>query len=101
MDKKLMNKRKAVLGKMPRLEESVRGSIVIMSRLCGKPNCKCQRGQKHKSTYLSQSRNGTTKMIYIPNNAAKKAKEYIKNYQKAKFILNAVSDINIKLLTKK
>lgn len=97
--KRLLNRRKKVLSKMPKLEESIRGSFVIMNRYCGKPNCRCQKGQKHKSAYLSQSQKGKTKMIYIPHHAVKKTAEYIKNYKKTKGVLNILSDINIKLLT--
>ena len=97
---RLLNKRKKVLGKMPKLEEFIRGSFVIMNRSCGKPNCRCQKGQKHRSVYLSQSQRGKTRMIYIPHHAVKKTKEYIKNYKKLKGVLNTLSDINIKLLKK-
>lgn len=100
-DRKLLKRRKAAISKAPNLEESIRGSLVIMNRFCGKPNCRCQKGQKHKSVYLSQSHKGRTRMIYIPQTAATKTAEYIKNYLKAKKVLNIVSDINIKLLTKK
>ncbi|MBU4312125.1 MAG: hypothetical protein KJ706_05360 [Candidatus Omnitrophica bacterium] len=97
---RLLNRRERALGKMPKLEESIKGSFVIMNRFCGKPNCRCQKGQKHRSIYLSQSQRGKTRMIYIPHHAVKKTKEYIKNYQKVKDILNTLSDINIKLLKK-
>lgn len=100
-DRRLLNSRKTALSDMPQLEESIRGSLVIMNRFCGKPNCRCQKGQKHKSVYLSQSQRGKTRMIYIPQAAVKKTKEYIKNYQKTKLILNILSEINIKLLTRK
>ena len=99
--KRLLNRREKVLGNMPKPDECVRGSLVIMSRFCGKPNCRCLRGQKHKAVYLSQSFKGKTKMIYIPRAHAKKAAERIKNYRKVKGVLNILSDINIKLLTEK
>ena len=96
--RRLLNRRKTALSNMPHMEESIRGSLVIMNRFCGKPNCRCRKGQKHKSIYLSQSQRGKTRMIYIPQAAVEKTKEYIKNYLRAKGILNIISDINIKLL---
>ena len=98
---RLLKRRKKTLGNMPKPEECIRGSLVVMSRFCGKPNCRCLKGQKHKAIYLSRSFKGKTKMIYLPQHAAKKAAEHIKNYRKAKGILNMLSDINIKLLTGK
>jgi len=100
-DRRLLNRRKKILGNMPKPEECIRGSLVIMNRFCGKPNCRCRKGQKHKAVYLSQSFNGKTKMIYIPQAQAKKAAEHTKNYRKLKGVLNILSDINIKLLTGK
>ena len=100
-DRRLLDSRKAALSNMPKLEESIRGSLVIMNRFCGKPNCRCQKGQKHKAVYLSQSYKGKTRMIYIPHHVVKKTAEYIKNYLKTKEILNNLSDINIKLLTRR
>ena len=99
--KRLFNRRRKALNKMPKLEECIRGSLVIMNRFCGKPNCRCLRGQKHKAVYLSQSFKGKTKMIYISQAQVKKAAEQIKNYRKVKGVLNILSEINIKLLTKK
>lgn len=97
--KPLLKKRRKISSKIPRIEECVRGSLVMMRRACGKPGCRCQKGQKHHSLYLSQSNNGKTKMIYLPREAEDKANRYVKNYQKIKSVLNNVSDINIKLLT--
>lgn len=99
--RRLLNRRKKALGNMPKPQECIRGSLVVMNRFCGKPNCRCQKGQKHKATYLSQSSKGKTKMIYIPQAQAKKAAEQIKNYRRVKAVLNILSEINIRLLTGK
>ena len=100
-DRRRLSKRKKALSGMPKLQECIRGSLVITNRFCGKPNCRCLKGQKHKGVYLSQSFKGKTRMIYIPQIKVKKAVEQIKNYHKVKNILNILSDINIKSLTKK
>ncbi|MFZ2253519.1 MAG: DUF6788 family protein [Minisyncoccia bacterium] len=97
----LLKSRRKISRNIPKAEECIRGSLVVMNRSCGKLNCRCQKGQKHKAIYLSQSYNGKTRMIYLPQGSEDKAHQYVKNYQKIKGILNSVSDINIKLLTKK
>ena len=102
-----MNKRKALLkrrskayDKMPKTMDVLRGSAVLVNRLCGKPNCRCKNGFKHQSLYLSQSHKGKARMIYVPEAGGEKLKQYIIYYRKIKDVLNQVSDINIKLLTK-
>jgi len=100
-DRILLKKRKKALKQVPNMQECIRGSAVVMNRSCGKPNCRCQKGSKHKAVYLSQSHKGKTRMVYIPADNTEKLCKYIKNYQKAKTALNTISDINIRLLVKK
>ena len=100
-ERSLLKKRRRITKQMPKAEECVRGSLVMMNRSCGKLNCRCQKGPKHKSIYLSQSYKGKTRMIYLPQGSEDKAHQYVKNYRKIRGILNSVSDINIKLLTKR
>lgn len=97
-ERALLKERRKISAKLPEIEESIRGSLVVMNRSCGKLNCRCQKGTKHKSIYLSQSYKGKTRMFYLPQKTEAKAHQYVKNYQKIKNILNSLSDINIKLL---
>jgi len=99
--KGLLKSRRKISRRIPKIEECVRGSLVMMNRSCGKSNCRCQKGHKHKSIYLSQSYNGKTRMIYLPRGSEDKAHQYVKNYRKIKSILNSLSAINIKLLKKR
>lgn len=100
-EKNLLKKYRRITKQMPKIEECVRGSLVVMNRFCGKSNCRCQKGLKHKSIYLSQSYKGKTRMIYLPQGSEGNAHQYVKNYRKIRGILNSVSDINIKLFTKR
>ena len=42
------------------------GSLVTMNRVCGKPHCKCTRGERHPALCLSMRVRGKRKMIHIP-----------------------------------
>jgi len=42
------------------------GSVVSVMRKCGKPTCRCAKGEGHSATYLSIKQQGTTRMLYIP-----------------------------------
>lgn len=98
--KALLKRRYKAYNKMPKTMDVLRGSLVRVKRSCGKPNCRCQKGFKHQSLYLSQNYKGKTRMIYIPKHLEDKIRRYIKSYQKHKVILNQLSDINIKIFTK-
>lgn len=76
--------------------EVIRGSLVVMSRVCGKPNCKCQKGHKHVSLYLSRSRKGRTSMTYIPRKNEAGVKEASLRYHTITNLLNQLSEIHLK-----
>jgi hypothetical protein len=57
------------------------GGMVEMVRTCGKPNCKCATGEKHKSWCVSLRHKGKRKMIHIPRVCEKEVFEGVKAYQ--------------------
>ncbi len=95
-----LKKRRDATKGMPRITEVVHGSIVIVNRSCGKTNCRCQKGFKHSSLYISQRYRGKTRMIYIPKRSEANVRRFVSNYQKIKVVMDRVSDINLHLLTK-
>ena len=96
----LSKKRREAAKGMPRIQEVVRGSVVIMDRLCGKTSCRCQKGFKHRSLYISQRYKGRTRMIYIPKRLESIARRLISNHHKIKIVMDKISDVNIRMLTK-
>jgi hypothetical protein len=96
----LIKKRQEAAKGMLKVQEVMRGAIVIMNRSCGKASCRCQKGFKHSSMYVSQSYNGKTRMIYIPKRSQAAVRRFISNYLKLKIVMNKISDVNIKMLTK-
>jgi hypothetical protein len=85
-------------GRISRLTQVIRGSLVSMKRYCGKTNCKCMKGYKHESLYISQGFKGRTRMIYVPRSSVKKVHQYVHHYQEIKKFLNESSQINIQKL---
>lgn len=57
------------------------GGLVEMANTCGKPNCKCTRGEKHMSWCVSLRHKGKRKMIHIPRACEQEVFEGIKTYQ--------------------
>lgn len=44
----------------------VKGNVYELARKCGKPSCGCAEGQLHRSTVLSWSHQGKTRLLTIP-----------------------------------
>ena len=82
----------------PKIEHVIRGSLVWVERVCGKPTCRCAKGSKHLSLYISQSAKGKTRMIYVPERSKKEAIRLVQNYQRLRVAVNRVSEYNIMLL---
>ena len=79
----------------------IRGGLVRMERTCGKPNCKCMRGDKHVSLYLSCRYKGKRKMVYIPEDMEKAIIAGVKSYKECKRLIDIISDSCIKRLIKR
>mgnify|MGYP001561322281 FL=1 len=94
----LLRTRRKTAKAMPRAEEILRGSIVEVKRYCGKANCRCSKGHKHRSLYISQSNNGQSRLIYIPQRSEKEVRRLIDNYHKLKDVMEEISRINMRLV---
>ena len=44
----------------------MRGAFGTRARVCGKPGCRCLRGDKHVSSYLSASEDGKVRQVHVP-----------------------------------
>ena len=69
----------------------LRGSLVTMARTCGKPKCKCRRGNKHVSLYLSIRLGDKRKMIYIPTAWEQTVGSWVQAYQEAEQLIEDIS----------
>ena len=96
----LVKKRREAAKGMPRITEVVHGSVVIVNRSCGKANCRCQKGFKHCSLYISKRHKGKTRMIYIPKRSQAAVRRFVDNYRELKVVMDKISDMNIRMLTK-
>jgi hypothetical protein len=54
-----------------------------MARTCGKKTCKCAKGEKHVSLYVSLKVGRTRKMIYVPPALEETVRAWAGNYREA------------------
>lgn len=81
--------------RLPAIGDVIRGSCVIMERVCGKESCRCMRGHKHKSLYVSQYHKGAARMVYIPKEFEKKVLRLVGNYRMLKSAIYKASELNL------
>ena len=70
----------AVFGRDP----LVKGTVYEMARKCGKPSCACARGKLHRSTVLSWSHEGKTRLMSIPPNRLSELRGKSEEYQRVR-----------------
>jgi hypothetical protein len=59
----------------------LKGSLLEVQRTCGKPGCKCARGQKHICYQLSASVDGKTRTWNVPRRYLAKVQRLTENYR--------------------
>lgn len=80
------------LAKIVHDQNYLRAAPVTMSRVCGNPNCRCARGEKHVSLYLSRSAGGTIQKLFVPKAYEAQVRQWIENYRRIRELLEQVSD---------
>jgi hypothetical protein len=97
--RRLIERRKRLLDKLPPLDEVLRGSLVERAVRCGKPSCRCASGALHTAVYLSVThRGGRTEQISVPRELIGGVRNGIAVYVQWWEILEQLSAINRELL---
>jgi hypothetical protein len=76
----------------------LRGSLSERAGKCGKPNCRCTRGQLHKSLYLVQSQDGKPRQICVPRAWQERVREAVNDYHLMQKLIEEVSELEWKRL---
>jgi hypothetical protein len=61
----------------------LRGSLITLSRRCGKTNCHCKDGEPHTTPALSYSLNGKTFILTLRAKDIPEVKEALRSYRRA------------------
>lgn len=57
----------------------LRGSLVERARSCGKPTCRCQKGQLHPALYLAVNHHGQRALLYVPRALQDTVRQWLAN----------------------
>lgn len=101
MDSKttILSRRGRIVRALPPLEDMVRGSLVERHLRCGKPRCRCARGEGHHVFYLVTSfGRGNTEQITIPVDLVPIVRQWIAHYGAWWDAVEEISAINRELL---
>ncbi len=78
------------LRRLQRSEPMVQGSFYLLRRKCGKPNCRCARGQLHPAYVLTRSEQGKDRLYTVPKDQRARVRQWAaeyRRYQRARAVL--------------
>ncbi len=77
----------------------MKGTVYELKRKCGKPSCKCARGELHTRMVLSASEGGKTRLQVIPHGSLGEVQEKVRRYQEFRRVRARLGEIYRKMLT--
>ena len=69
----------------------MRGTLQVRWKTCGKANCKCARGERHRSVYLIVSEEGRLRQLCVPKEWEERVRQWVGDYGRVKEWLEALS----------
>jgi hypothetical protein len=69
----------------------LRGNLLERRRVCGKPNCRCARGELHASLYLVFSEGGKLRQRFIPKDWEARVRQWVRDYHEGRRLLEEIT----------
>jgi hypothetical protein len=76
----------------------IKGTVYELRRRCGKPGCKCAKGQLHARMVVSASEKGKTRLRVIPRGFLVEVQQKVRRYQDLRRIRVRLVAIHRKML---
>ena len=95
---RLRAKSRRLRSEMRKLGPMIKGSVIFREMRCGKPSCKCIRGEPHLYLCVIYKEKGKSKTVYVDKKRQAEALIYSRNYKKFKALLEEHSQLNLVLL---
>lgn len=73
-------------------------SLVVIEKTCGRPGCRCLRGEKHAGHYLTYKEKGKTRTVYVPLDMLEDVRLWVKEHQRIKALSQEISQLAIALV---
>lgn len=72
----------------------VRGSVGVRWRRCGRPTCRCSRGELHPACYLSATRDGRQRQLHVPLEDERQLKRAVQRYRRFREGLRLLAELH-------
>ena len=101
-NEELRARRRELVQSLPDLEALLQGSVIERRKRCGKPNCRCAKGELHGPyTYLSTWVEKKTRMDYVPKDWTAWVRSRVQNFRRVQQVMSEVAEINRELFRRR
>jgi len=76
----------------------IKGAVYELKRRCGKPGCKCARGELHARMVVSASEGGKTRLQVIPHGFLVEVQAQVRRYQELRRVRARLGEIYREML---
>ncbi len=76
----------------------IKGSVYELKTKCGKPGCKCAKGELHHRMVVSASEKGKTKLRAIPHGFLIEVQTKVRRYQELRRVRVGLIEVHKKML---
>lgn len=71
----------------------LRATLNPRQKVCGKPGCRCARGEKHSALYVVASEDGKPQQLFVPHTLEPQVRQWVSSYQRIRELLEELSRI--------
>ena len=69
----------------------LRGTLLVRYRVCGKPGCRCARGEKHEGLALQVRLDGRSCQFHVPRSMEEDVRQWVAQYKEVRERLDKVA----------
>lgn len=100
--RQLLARRRAAAARLGVVEQVLAGTLTEQVRRCGRPGCRCGRGEPHGPyAYFTPRLAGRGRARYVPAALAGVVRRYLRRGEQAEAVLAEISAINAELLARR
>jgi hypothetical protein len=72
----------------------LRATLNSRQKVCGKPGCRCARGQRHSALYVVASEHGKTRQLSVARSLEPQVRQWVASYQRIRELLEELSRLH-------
>lgn len=71
----------------------MKATVTVRRVTCGKPNCRCARGERHLAVYITSRKGGTMRQLFIAKEKEEEVRRWVGNYHRVCELLDELSEL--------